>query len=310
MPTPAVENHYPDFPDPFVLQDAHPSYLAASTNSDLIRMPTVAATDLGEWSEAGELLDKDEEPNWVGSQPGFWWAPAVWHNTGADEYVLYYTAREAGSNPRQCIGAATSSSPQGPYTVEPPFENARVVCDANTGSIDPSVFVDTGGQAWLLWKRDGNCCGAESDIWARRLASDGTLMGAKERLIGVSQAWEFGTNAHNTTVEGPSMAKVGADYYLFYSGSDWRSSKYAVGYAKCTAPTGGCTKPQDGPILASGPNGNGPGGGEVFVDHGGQRWLAYHAWNPGKPIGDNGERRLHLTKLGLAGGPPSFGSGP
>lgn len=313
VPTPPVANFYDDFPDPFVLGNGPSGHLAASTNDvDLVRMPTVAATDLGSWSKAPDLLQ--DEPTWAGDAAGIWWAPAVW-DAPVGGYVLYYTVRHKPSG-KQCIGGATASAPGGPYTVTGSFDSAPFVCQTSMGgSIDPSVFVDPGGQ-WLLWKSDDNSNGNLPHIWTQQLSDDGTdLEGSRTTLIGVSQAWEFGTNAHNTTVEGPSMVKVGSDHYLFYSGSDWESVSYAVGYAKCTSPSGGCTKPQDGPVLASGSNGSGPGGGEVFVDHGGQRWLAYHAWNPGKPIGypnsgPKGERRLHLTKLGLAGGPPSFGSGP
>jgi beta-xylosidase len=315
VPTPAVSNpDYPDFPDPFVFKNAAPEYLAASTNSDLIRMPTVASGNLATWDEMDELLgsEANNKPNWVNStQPGYWWAPAVWKQSDTN-YFLYYTARH--NDGRQCIGGAKAITPEGPYLVEDPFKTNPVACQATTGSIDPSVFVAANGQAWLLWKSDGNCCGLQSYIWAQPLDADGRRKQgtAVAKLIGVTQAWEFGTGPHNTTVEGPSVAASGGSYYLFYSASDWKSSKYATGYARCSAlADGGCTKPQNGPILASGSNGRGPGGGEVFLDHANGQWLAYHAWNPSKPIGyPAGDRRFHISRLSFVGGIPRFGNAP
>jgi beta-xylosidase len=311
VPTPAVSNpDYPDFPDPFALEDGGTGYLAASTNSDLIRMPTVASDDLATWDETDELL-QGPKPTWVkDNSAGFWWAPAVWKQSESS-YFLYYTARHIDG--RQCIGGAAAITPEGPYVVGD-FETTPVVCQATTGSIDPSVFVAANGEAWLLWKSDGNCCGLQSYIWAQPLDEFGRRKPgtAVVKLIGVTQVWEFGTGPHNTTVEGPSVVASGGSYYLFYSASDWKSSKYATGYAKCSAlADGACTKPQNGPILASGTNGRGPGGGEVFADHANGLWLAYHAWNPNKPIGyPSGDRRFHISRLSFVAGIPRFGNAP
>jgi beta-xylosidase len=322
VPSPPVSNaDYPDFPDPFVLKDGGSGYLAASTNAapaggGFDRMPTVTATStLASWEETDELL-QGPKPNWVSAsgQGGRWWAPAVWYKGQTDTHFLYYTARH--SDGRQCIGGAVSlaaTGADGPYTVEGTlFESNPVVCHPTQGSIDPSVFVESNGNAWLLWKNDGNSIGQQSYIWARRLGPDGGLLPGTSavRLIGVSQAWEFGTGIHDSLVEGPSMVAAGGSLYLFYSGNNYLTSNYATGYAVCSAiATGACTKPQNGPILASGSNGRGPGGGEVFADHAGRLWLAYHAWNPSKPI-PGGDRRFHISRLGFAGGKPSIGGSP
>src|SRR5262249_28230128 len=63
-------------------------------------------------------------------------------------------------------------------------------------------------------------------ISSQRLAADGLrLEGDEHKLVDVDQPWE------GKVVEGRSMVHVGGRYFLFYSGNDWSSRNYAVGYA-------------------------------------------------------------------------------
>ncbi|HEY5165917.1 MAG TPA: glycoside hydrolase, partial [Acidimicrobiia bacterium] len=89
------------------------------------------------------------------------------------------------------------------------------------------------------------------------------------------------------------------------------SSNYAVGYARCTSPAGPCTKPHNGPLLGSGPQGAGPGGPDTFVDQTSQLWLVYHAWDPAA-VGTaaNGRRTMRLSRLDLSGAAPILVAGP
>lgn len=106
------------------------------------------------------------------------------------------------------------------------------------------------------------------------------------------------------------MVAANGSYWLFYSANWWDSSNYAIGYAKCTSPAGGCVKPRTTALMVSGPNGAGPGGPDIFVDDTGQLWLAYHAWTPGA-VGSAGSgwRALHLSRLTF-GDAPVIGAGP
>jgi hypothetical protein len=105
-------------------------------------------------------------------------------------------------------------------------------------------------------------------------------------------------------VEGPSMVRAGGRYYLFYSGNDWSSRSYAVGFALCRAPVGPCAKPS--PAVACGASRTiaWPGGQEFFTDAGGQLWMAYYAYTE-LDVGDPNSRRLHLMRVAFdsAGAP-------
>jgi len=333
-PTPPVLNH--DFPDPNVVRDSDNSvFRAYSTNVGLTMIPTVSSAGVGgPWQPAptepsnpnqccygypntangGDALSA--RPSWdTTSDLGTVWAPAIWHNPNG-QWLMYFTDRYQGGS--QCIGVATASTARGPYA---PQGASPVVCQTSLGgSIDPSVFVE-GGQAWLLWKNDGNCCGIATRLWSQRLSTDGlSVTGSPTALISVSQGWENGDaggEPFKTVIEAPAMVHSGSSYYLFYSANWWESANYAIGYAVCTAPAGSCSKPRNGPIMASGSQGSGPGGEDVFDDGTGQLWMAYHAWTPNlvgyQPMTNPNwaayKRSLRFTRISLAGG-ITFGGGP
>ena len=95
----------------------------------------------------------------------------------------------------------------------------------------------------------------------------------------------------------------GGTYYLFYSGGDFGSSTYAIGWAACSSPSGGC-QDQSGPLLTSAPGLSGPGGPDVFAlppttqYPDGQTVMAFAGWQ-GTTIGylACGIRPMYLADL-------------
>lgn len=319
-PSPVAYNT--DFPDPeVVLHDpdatsAVPDFRAFSTASSWSgrwpRVPVGHGSTLGAWARGvPDALAEPLPATWQATTRHRYWAPAV--EPFGDSWVMYYTAPNA-SAPDQCIGVAVADNVDGPYE---PFGSGPIVCDFGYGgSIDPSVIVDPAGDAWLLWKNDGNCCNLATYIWSAPLAPDGlSLAGSATALIGVDQAWEDGSSGGREPwkrlIEGPAMVFADGAYWLFYSANWWDSSEYAIGYAQCTSPSGGCTKPRTTALVASGPHGAGPGGPDVVVDAGGQMWLAFHAWTPCCVGSRNvGWRSLFVSRLTFSGGKPVIGGGP
>jgi beta-xylosidase len=329
-PPPPVYGH--DFPDPTIVNAGAGGYLAFSTNSiypyaDAPLVPTAqsscpagfvcaSTTDLGTWTRGNPTDALARPPAWqmdpyhpLRLQN---WAPAV-HEFGGT-WVLYFTAPDPSGD--ECIGAATSSAPQGPYA---PVDAGPIQCDFGAGgSIDPSVVVDDNGTPWLLWKTDGNCCQLPVYIRSRQLAPDGLSFApgsSAQILIGMDQAWEDGSAGGQQPwkkgVEGPAMVRASDAYWLFYAGNWWDSGAYGIGYARCTSPAGPCAKPHRGPLIGSGAQGAGPGGADTFVDQSGQTWIVYHAWDP-SAVGSaaNGTRTMRLSRLDLSQGTPVLGAGP
>jgi hypothetical protein len=273
-----------DFADPFVLRDGD-SYSAYSTNTDDDHVPVLTAGGLFGTAQRHDVLP--ELPAW--SSPGFVWAPGLLARPGG--YVLYYTTRPKGSS-TECLSYALGKEPGGPFV---DASTGPFVCPAGGGAIDPNPFVDADGRVYLLWKNYGG----QTGIMAQELAADGTsLVGPATLIAQADQAWEAGI------VEAPTMLAQGGRYYLFYSGNDWNTANYAVGYAVCASPLGPCTKPNPGPWLTSSPTAQGPGSPSVFTDEQGSTWLALHSWVGGKVGYPQGARNLFVVHFAIVNGAP------
>jgi Glycosyl hydrolases family 43 len=274
-----------DFADPYVLRVGD-AYYGYSTNAGAGDIQVAKSSDLRNWVFVGNALAA--LPKWAA--PHATWAPSVLARQTASgtRYIAYYTVQNGRGGP-QCISRAVATSPEGQFVDD---TQDPMICPRRADAIDPSPFVDTDGAAYLLWR-------GANGISSQRLAADGlSLEGDEHKLADVDQPWE------GKIVEGPSMVRVGGRYYLFYSGNDWGTRSYAVGYAVCPGPTGPCAKPS--PAVAFAANGSigGPGGQEFFADASGQLWMAYHAWTEPN-VGYPNSRRLHLMRVGFdpAGAP-------
>ena len=220
-----------NFPDPHVIR-ADDQYFAYSTTSAGANIRYARSPNLVEWEIVGEALP--ELASWSGLTPLFsdvpheaTWAPAV--AQVGDGFVMYYTTPalelpRPDGKPSQCIGVATSDSPEGPFVDSSP---GPIVCQSDLGgSIDATQFADDGAQ-YLLWKNDGNCCGIPTRFYIQELSDDGLELIGEPTDMGVSNdlLWE------RFVIEAPTLWKNGETYFLFYSGNDFASADYAVGYA-------------------------------------------------------------------------------
>jgi beta-xylosidase len=304
-----------NFPDPFILPVGG-NYLGYATNTANRNVPMVVSTDLVRWrklmDESNPKLLYDAMPTlpaWA--KPGFTWAPEV---LALDKgYVLYFSARHRKRD-IQCVGAATSSDPLGPFvstSAEP------LVCQPELGgTIDAHPFRDTDGKLYLYYKNDGNNPRflKPAQIWAQRLSADGLrLEGAATPIVKNDTHWEW------RVVEAPTMVRHAAGYTLFFSANhfgweaDQRLSNYGTGYARCQGPMGPCTDATENPWLrsyfAAGVGClSGPGHQTVFQG-GGRRYIAFHAWAANSACRKlKDERYLYVATLGFLGDKPVIGT--
>ncbi|MCU1485837.1 MAG: glycoside hydrolase, family 43 [Actinomycetia bacterium] len=262
-----------DAPNPFVLHEGGTYWLYASQKEFYgDNLQVRSGPDLHHLGPVHDALPV--LPDWVWA--GFTWAPDVRHI--GNRYVLWFTAgvvesRPDAPRPTQCIGVATSSSPDGPFTG---VGDGPAICQRQRwGSIDPRTFRDVDGQLWLHWKSDDNAevdGTTHSSIYAQRLAADGiTLVGRAMRILEADQPWE------GRIVEAPQLIRVGGRYWLFYSGNWFNQPVYGIGVAECAGPAGPCRKRLRRPWLGSNPQGAGPGESSLFHDAGGW-WILYGPW--------------------------------
>jgi beta-xylosidase len=276
-----------DFPDPDVLQVGDVFY-AYATNAGSTNIQAARSTDLVHWDMLPDALPL--LPTWAMQDFGWAWAPEV---TALEDgtTIMYHAARLGGA---QCIGAAISDSPEGPF--EPVGEEPLICQTEQGGSIDPAAFTDDDGRRYILWKNDGNALGGKTWLYIQEIESDGlTLIGEPVQLLERSESWE------GRLVEAPTLWKREGTYYLFYSANDYSSPRYAVGYATSDHVLGPYTKPGSEPVLSSniGEGLFGPGGQDLIRLPDGSEWMLYHGWVPDG-------RALYLSPVLWENGVPSI----
>lgn len=182
---------------------------------------------------------------------------------------MYYTAQKNGSH---CIGAATSSTPDGPYTAQA----QPIVCPLKQGgALDPEGFRDVDGRRYLLYKIDGNSFDKphkpfhSTPIMLQEVsAADGyTFIGTPVEVMDR-------VFADGLLVEGPALGRYQVPgtsesiYVLFFSSHLFNGPGYNIKYAIAANVKGPYTRAQ-APLLKTGMGFNGeldgPGGIDVGV---------------------------------------------
>jgi hypothetical protein len=168
-----------------------------------------SSTDMVNWTDHGVVASLKTFPWAVQSNDA--WAPQVVERGG--KFYLYAPISVAGS-PKNVIAVAVADNPLGP------FKDAlgRPLIDKGDGYIDPTVFIDDDGQAYLYF---GN-----PNLWYVKLNAD--MVSYSGEIV------KEPTKAENYQ-EGPWFYKRGARYYLAYAST---CCPEGIGYAMSDRPTG------------------------------------------------------------------------
>ncbi len=276
-----------DRSDPFLYRANGRYYLYTSSTTSLaiLNVPVTSTTNFQTWTRPVDALPV--LPSWAAAP--FTWAPDI-HRFGS-VYVMYFTGYLQALD-EQCIGAATGSTPVGPFTAQPrPF-----ICQSGlSGSIDPRVFTDSDGTNWMLFKSDQNAHGRSTPttLWSQQLTPDGLgLVGTASDLMGPDEPWQ------GSIVEAPDMVKVNGVYWLAYTGNWFNQPVYGVGVAWCAGPSGPCADYSNTPLLSSNAQGQGPGEASLYHDQSGV-WLLY---TPEMQLPGDPPRQVDITRIGFTTG--------
>ena len=236
--------------DPTIFYENGKYYLYGSTSGGADRtnkgFMVYESNDLYHWKQKGYALRKGD----AFGDYGFW-APQVFKN--GEKYGMVYTANEN-------IAIAFSDSPLGPFRNE--FKNYY---KSNFKQLDPFVFFNN-EKGYLYHTRRVQ---ESNQIFVSELSDD--LRSIKEetlkKCIATDQPWEETDSIGPKSNQGPSIFKYNEIFYMFYSANNFRSPKYAVGYATSTNPLGPWSKSDQNPLIDSKLiNQNGPGHGDIFYD--------------------------------------------
>ncbi|QXJ23969.1 family 43 glycosylhydrolase [Actinomadura graeca] len=277
------------FADPAVIKAAG-TYFAYGTNNADAAMPVATApSPTGPWTRApGDGLAR--LPAWATT--GRTWAPEVVPPQGPSKtYVLYFSARRKDGD-AQCIGAATATSPAGPFV---PLDGEPLVCPMDLGgAIDPASYIEPDGTRYLLYKSDARKTAA---IYLVRLTPDGLgLYGEPKRILA--------RGSEPALVEAPDLVKRGGEYVLLYSAGWYFRPDYQTRYAVAPSIEGPYEK-AGRPLQSTGGYGGkveGPGSADVLSDDTGDH-LVFHGIL--KHLGGaNVNRGMYVTPLGWDGARP------
>jgi len=208
-----------------------------------------SSSDLTDWTDHGVIVSQ-ENVNWVDSASYSMWAPDCIERNG--NYYFYFPANTnvPGPNGRKGfgIGVAIADKPEGPYVPQPkPI--------AGVHGIDPNVFIDKDGQAYLYWSM-GN-------LFVARLKEN--MLELDSEPVAIPNLPEKGLK------EGPYMIERNGIYYLTFPHVENKIERleYAVG----DNPMGPFT--MAGVIMDESPM-NCWTNHHSFVEYDGQWYLFYH----------------------------------
>lgn len=266
-----------DAPDPDVVRVGSTFY-AFTTGTTWGNQIGIAATTSADPRTGWHTVGSAFRANGATAPPAAWernnspTSPGVIGVGG--RWVMFYDAIVDASGV-YCLSVATAASVTGPYT---DTSSGPVECQSSLGgSIDPQPFLDPQtGQAYLLWKNNAGGSKAASQIWSAPLTADGLRLAAAPTAIFTIASARY---SWQTTTDNPSMVYAGGRYYLFFTGGDYLSNYYPVGYVLCSAgPRGSCDQNEPGDPILSGYGGT--GGGMELTDATGRWWIAYQTWKP------------------------------
>lgn len=200
--------------------------------------------DLLDWTWAARVFDYDSTTVW---------APDVYYDDATELFYLYYSAMLQ-------IGVAIADNPLGP------FVDQGILIDRG---IDGHLFRDDDGALYLYY--EGFFGGSRMAVQRMRTLTE--LEGEPVELF-EPEGWEI--NGALGVVEAPWMLKRNGIYYLMYSGNDYHTEDYAVGYATATNPMGPFVRYAANPIMSKADGVIGPGHHSVVEAPDGGLAIIYH----------------------------------
>ncbi|HEY9262190.1 family 43 glycosylhydrolase [Chitinophaga sp.] len=223
--------------------------IAPPRGCDLMDQYHVFSTDdMVHWEDHGEILRASQVP-WGRKEGGFMWAPDCAYKNGT---YYFYFPHPTGSgdqwNSTWKIGVATSKQPASDFKVQGYIEGLESM-------IDPTVFVDDDGQAYLYYGGGGTCKG-------------GKLKDNMSEIAGPMEKMEGLEDFH----EASWVHKRKGMYYLSYSDNHDKDGKHnQMRYATSKSPLG----PWTSQGIYMDPTDSYTNHGSI-VEYKGQWWAFYH----------------------------------
>lgn len=226
---PIIQTCFTTDPAPMVHNDTLYVYTGHDENqADFFWMQewrVYSTTDMANWTDHGSPL-AIEDFDWADDRA---WAPQC---IGRDGKFYFYVPLHSRITGAMAIGVAVGDSPAGP------FRDAigKPLADGSWDYIDPTVFIDDDGQAYLFW---GN-----PQIYYVRLNRDMISFDGEIQKLDITPE-AFGPGKHvpmepdkkytTSYTEGPWLSKHHGQYHLLYAAGGIPES---IAYSTAHNPTG------------------------------------------------------------------------
>ncbi len=226
---PFVQTCYSTDPAPMVYNDTLYVYTGHDEDgADFFWMQewrVYSTTDMVNWTDHGSPL-AIEDFEWGDDRA---WAPQCVERNGKFYFYVPLHSKLTGT---MAIGVAVGDSPVGP------FKDAlgKPLADGDWAYIDPTVFIDDDGQAYLYW---GN-----PELFYVKLNDDmisfeGEIMKAEQTPESFGKPkfvpMEADKKYHSTYTEGPWFYKRDGNYYMLYAAGGIPEH---IAYSMSKTPTG------------------------------------------------------------------------
>ena len=224
---PIVQTYYTADPAPMVWKDTmfvytgHDEDVLVSNFYTMNDWRIYSTTDMVNWTDRGSPLSY-KTFSWSGGKA--WAAQCIPRN---GKFYWYVTAG-IGSGQQPSVAVAVSDNPTGPF--KDPL--GKPLATKSWDDIDPTVFIDDDGQAYLFW-------GNPKLYWVK-LNENMTSYSGSINVTDMTTA-QFGTrtkdNAERKTTyeEGPWFYKRGDLYYMVYAAG---ALPEPINYSTSRSPTG------------------------------------------------------------------------
>jgi len=258
---PIVQTFYTADPAPMVHEGR--LYLYTSHDEDVTVDNFYTMNDWRLYSTA-DMVNWTDHGSPAGLKNFSWGTDNAWAPQGIARNGKFYLYVPLNNNTGAKIGVGVSNSPTGPFT--DPL--GKALAASGSGNIDPTVFVDDDGQAYMYW---GN----------------GTLRYVKLNSDMTSTSGSITNVSMSGFTEGPWFYKRASLYYLVFAAT---SGSEKISYATSNAPTGPWTVRGD--IMAPGSTFTNHAG---VVDYKGHSYFFYH--NSSLPGGSNYKRSVCVEEF-------------
>lgn len=217
---PIIQTYFSPDPAPVVIDDTVFCYTGNDQGGDFFTMNgwrVSSSTDMVNWTDRGTIiLSHDDFPN--AKIKGDWAAQCIRRN---GKYYYYVTVESTKGG--RAINVAVADRPEGP------FKNAlgdKHLAGPNWDYIDPTVWIDDDGQAYLYW---GN-----PKLYYAKLNEDMISFATPIQVTDMSHGFAPNGEASKYT-EGPWIHKRGKKYYMIYAS---HGVPECISYSWSDSPTG------------------------------------------------------------------------